>query len=179
MIGPTVDFSDPASIGRGIAEARGMIEQAKQRIVAARNEADLALARVSDAEVEIQQLRAILLTLEQLDVEAVPAPSDSAEADSSKLRALKVMIAINSPTNVAEVAEHMSEFSRNTVSWALWKLADEGVIVRLGHGRYAPPGHVPGSRTTNYLKVPPGFPVPSQAQIDHLAEEALAKAKRP
>jgi hypothetical protein len=71
----------------------------------------------------------------------------------------------------------MSEFSRKTVSWALWKLADEGAIQRLGHGRYAPLRYVPGQPTTNYFQVPPGMPVPSQAQIMQAVEDANAAAK--
>ncbi len=71
----------------------------------------------------------------------------------------------------------MPEFNRKTVSWALWKLADEGAIQRLGHGRYAPRGYVPGQRTTNYFHAPPGAPVPSRAQIAYAAEAAVAEAK--
>jgi hypothetical protein len=71
----------------------------------------------------------------------------------------------------------MPEFSRKTVSWALWKLADEGAIQRLGHGRYAPLRYVPGQPTTNYYRVPPGMPMPSQATIMQAIEDANAAAK--
>jgi hypothetical protein len=70
----------------------------------------------------------------------------------------------------------MPEFSRKTVSWALWKLADEGAIQRLGHGRYAPLRYVPGQPTTNYFNVPPGM-APSRAQFMQAVEEANAAAK--
>ena len=117
-----------------------------------------------------------MLTLGQLTDGDVPSPPDGAE-EGSKDQALKVVITINGPTNIAEVAEHMPRFSRKTVSWALWKLADEGAIQRLEHGRYAPLGYVPGRPTTNYFHVPPGVPVPSHAQIAHEAEAALAATK--
>ncbi len=173
-----VDFNDPESIARAIPRAKERILQAEQRVVAAKEEVDQAFADASDAEIEVQRLKAVLLTLQQLDAETMPAPPDGAEQGSSKDQALRVIIAINSPTNVAEVAEHLTDFSRKTVSWALWKLADEGVIQRLGHGRYAPPGYVPGRPvTTNYLNLPHRFPAPSKAEIDHIAEEALAKAQ--
>jgi len=177
MVELLVDFNDPESITNAIPRATGLIEEAELQVLAARHDADEALKRASDAEIEIQRLRAVLMTLEQLDAETMPSPPDGAEEGSSREQALKIVIAINSPTNVAEVAEHMGGFSRKTVSWALWKLADEGVIERLGHGRYAPPGYVPGMPTTNYLKLPPGFPAPSRVQIDQAAAEALAKAK--
>ncbi len=126
---------------------------------------------------EIQRWRSVLLTLQQLGAETMPAPPDSTEEGNSQNQALKVVIAINGPTHIAEVAEYMPGFSRKTVSWALWKLADDGLIQRLGHGRYAPQGYVPGEPTTNYLKLPPVFPKPSQSQIEHAAEMARASAK--
>lgn len=173
-----VDFNDPDSIACAIPQAKERIRHAEERLLSARRAVDEAFERASDAEVEIQRLRAVLMTLEQLDAEPVlAAPLEGSEAGSSKDQALRVVIAINGPTNVAEVAEHMTEFSRKTVSWALWKLAEEGVIERLGHGRYAPQGYAPGAPTTNYLRIPAGFPVPSRAQIDHAAQEAVAKAK--
>jgi hypothetical protein len=59
----------------------------------------------------------------------------------------------------------MQDFNRRTVSWALWKLADESAIQRIGHGRYAPIGYRPGQVTTNYLKAPAAFPAP-QLPVD-------------
>jgi hypothetical protein len=176
-----VNFGDPASVQDAIPQAGALIEQAEARVASAKRDAAEALERASDAEVEIQRWRALLLTLEQLDRstnEPAPAPPDDVEAGNSKYRALWVVTAINGPTDIAEVAEHLTEFSRKTVSWALWKLADEGAIQRVGHGRYAPLDYLPGQPTTNYLKLPPGFPAPSHAQISHAVEEALAKAKR-
>jgi hypothetical protein len=140
------------------------------------DQATQARERASDAEMEMQRLRAVLLTLEQLSGGDLPSPPDGAE-EGSKDRALKVVITINGPTNIAEVAEHMPEFSPKTVSWALWKLTDEGAIQRLGHGRYAPLGYVPGRPTTNYFHVPPGMPEPSQAQIADAVEASVAAAK--
>lgn len=172
-----VDFGDPESVASAIPRAKKLMQRAEQRAAAARNEAEQARERASDAEIEIQRLRAVLLTLEQFGAETTSAPTDDAEKGNSQNRALKVVIAINGPTDIAEVAEHMPDFSRKTVSWALWKLADEGVIQRLGHGRYASQGYVPGQPTTNYLKLPPGFPRPSQTQIEHAAEMARAAAK--
>jgi len=170
-----VDFADPGSISGAIPRAHELIREAEQRVAAAVEEAQQAYQRAGEAETEAQRLRAILTTLEQLDAET--PPPDGEEQGTSKDRVLKIVIAINGPTNIAEVAEHMPEFSRKTVSWALWKLADEGVIQRLDHGRYAPTGYVPGRPTTNYLRLPPHFPSVSQAQIDQAAEEARARAR--
>ncbi len=116
-----------------------------------------------------------MLTLEQLSGSKEPSPPDASE-EGSRDQALKVVVIINGPTNIAEVAEHMPEFSRKTVSWALWKLADEGAIQRVAHGRYAPLRYVPGQPTTNYFHVPPGT-VPSEAQIMQAIDEANAAAK--
>lgn len=171
-----VDFNDPESIASAIPQAEVLIRQAEQRVATAVEQAMAANKRVSDAELEIQRLRAVLLTLEQLSSSDVPPQPDGSE-EGSRDQALRVVITINGPTNIAEVAEHMPEFSRKTVSWALWKLADEGAIQRLGHGRYAPLGYVPGRPTTNYFHAPPGFPVPSQAQITQAIEAANAAAK--
>jgi hypothetical protein len=167
-----VDFNDPESIADAIPLAEARISQAEQQVATAVEQATQARERASDAEVEMQRWRAVLLTLEQLSRSDALSPPDGAEG--SKDQALKVVITINGPTNIAEVAEHMTGFSRKTVSWALWKLADEGAIQRLGHGRYAPLGYVPGQPTTNYFHVPPGVAVPSQAQIAQAAEAAKA-----
>ncbi|HTA33936.1 MAG TPA: hypothetical protein VK721_10970 [Solirubrobacteraceae bacterium] len=171
-----VDFNDPASIAEAIPQAEALIREAEHRVTAAIEEATRARERASDAELAIQRLRAVLLTLEQLSRGEMPPPPDSAE-EGSKDQALKVVITINGPTNIAEVAEHMPGFSPKTVSWALWKLADEGAIQRVGHGLYAPLGYVPGQPTMNYFQAPPGFPVPSRAQIAQAAEAALAAAR--
>jgi hypothetical protein len=171
-----VDFNDPESIADAIPQAEMLIRQAEQRVAAAVEQATQAHQRASDAELEIQRLRAVLLTLEQLSGASAPPPPDASE-EGSRDQALKVVIIINGPTNITEVAEHMPEFSRKTVSWALWKLADEGAIQRLGHGQYAPLRYVPGQPTTNYFHVPPGMPMPSQAQIMQAVEEANAAAK--
>jgi hypothetical protein len=171
-----VDFNDPESIADAIPQAEMLIRQAEQRVATAVERATQARERASDAELEIQRLRAVLLTLEQLSGGNAPSPPDASE-EGSRDQALKVVITINGPTNITEVAEHMPEFSRKTVSWALWKLADEGAIQRLGHGQYAPLGYVPGRPTTNYFHVPPGMPVPSQAQIMQAVEDANAAAK--
>jgi len=62
---------------------------------------------------------------------------------------------------VADVAEHMPEVSRKTVSWALWKLASEGAIQKLKHGTYAPLDYTPGQPTTNYFEAAKlGMPAP-------------------
>jgi hypothetical protein len=171
-----VDFNNPESIADAIPQAETLIRQAEQRVATAVEQARQAQQLASDAELEIQRLRAVLLTLERLSGSDTPPPPDASE-EGSRDQALKVVIIINGPTNIAEVAEHMPEFSRKTVSWALWKLADEGAIQRLGHGRYAPLGYVPGQPTTNYFNVPPGMPLPSQAQIMQAVQDANAAAK--
>jgi hypothetical protein len=171
-----VDFNNPESIADAIPQAETLIRQAEQRVATALDQARQAQQRASDAEIEIQRLRAVLLTLEQLSGSNPPPPPGASEK-GSRDQALEVVIIINGPTDIAEVAEHMPEFSRKTVSWALWKLADEGAIQRLGHGRYAPLGYVPGQPATNYYKVPSGMPVPSQAQIMQAVDEANAAAK--
>jgi hypothetical protein len=175
-----VDFNDPASIADAIPQAEALIREAERHVAEAIEEATRARERASDAELAIQRLRAILLTLEQLNTSDVPPPSDGAD-EGSKDQALKVVITINGPTSIAEVADHMPGFSPKTVSWALWKLADEGAIQRVGHGRYAPLDYVPGQPTMNYFRAPPGFPVPSRAQIAQAAEAAMAasRARRP
>jgi hypothetical protein len=170
-----VDFTDPESIANAIPQAEALIHQAEQRVATATVEATRARERASDAELEMQRWRRVLLTLEQLRGD-VPPPPDGTE-EGSKDQALKVVITINGPTNIAEVAEHMPRFSPKTVSWALWKLADEGAIQRLGHGRYAPLGYVPGQPTTDYLRVPQGFPVPSKAQLVQAAEAAARRQR--
>lgn len=172
-----VDFGDPESVAHGIPRAKELIDRAEQRVAEAMEEVNQAFARGSDAEVEAQRLRAILLTLERLDAEPSLTPPDGIEEGSSKDQVLKVVTAINGPTDIAEVAEHIADFSRKTVSWALWKLADEGVIQRLGHGRYAPLGYVRGRPATNYTTLPPSFPTPSRAQLDQAADAAVAKAR--
>lgn len=171
-----VDFNDPESIADAIPRTRTLIQEIERQALRAIEQAAQAQERVSNAELEMQRLRAVLLTLEQLSGSDVPPPSDGTE-EGSKDQTLKVVITINGPTNIGEVAEHMPEFSRKTVSWALWKLADEGAIQRLGHGRYAPLGYMAGRPTTNFAHVSPGMPVPSQAQIEHAAEAAVAAAK--
>jgi hypothetical protein len=171
-----VDFNDQQSIAGAIPQAELLIRQAEQRAAMAVEEAAQAHERASDAEVEIQRLRAVLQTLERLDEGGAP-PSPHASEEGSRNKALRVVIIINGPTTIAEVAEHMPEFSSKTVSWALWKLADEGAIQRLGHGRYAPLGYVPGQPTMNYFHVLPGMPAPDEAQIMHAIEEANAAAK--
>jgi hypothetical protein len=175
-----VDFNDPASIADAIPQAEALIREAEHRVAAAIEETTRARERASDAELAIKRLRAVLLTLEQLSSSEIPPPPDGAE-EGSKDQALKIVITINGPTNIAEVAEHMPGFSPKTVSWALWKLADEGAIQRVAHGRYAPLGYVPGQPTMNYFQAPPGFPVPSRAQIAQAAEAAMAasRARRP
>lgn len=171
-----VDFNDPESIANAIPQAEALIRQAQTRVATAVQQATQARERASEAEIEMQRWKAVLLTLLQLGDSEVPPPPDSAE-EGSKGQALKIVITINGPTNIAEVAEHMPRFSRKTVSWALWKLADEGSIQRLEHGRYAPLDYVPGQPTTNYFHAPPGVPVPSEAQIAQTAEAAVAAAK--
>jgi hypothetical protein len=171
-----VDFTDPESIAGAIPQAEMLIRQAEQRVATAVEQAKAARERASDAELEIQRLRAVLLTLEQLSGSNAPPPPDTSE-EGSRDKALKVVITINGPTGIAEVAEHMPEFSPKTVSWALWKLAHEGAIQRLAHGRYAPLGYVPGRPTTNYFNLPPGMSAPSQAQIVQAVEQANAAAK--
>jgi hypothetical protein len=170
-----VNFNDSESIADAIPQAEALIRQAEQQAATAVEQATQARERASDAELEIQRLRAVLLTLEQLSGVKAPSPPEASE-EGSRDQALKVVIFINGPTNITEVAEHMPEFSPKTVSWALWKLADEGAIQRLGHGRYAPLGYVPGQPTTNYFNAPPGM-LPSQAQIMQAVEEANAAAK--
>jgi hypothetical protein len=159
----------------GIPQAETGIRQAEQRVAKAVEQAKEAHERASDAELEIQRLRAVLLTLEQLSGSKPPSPPVTSE-EGSRDKALRVVITINGATDIAEVAEHMPEFSPKTVSWALWKLADEGAIQRVSHGRYAPLGYVPGRPTTNYFNVPPGMPGLSQAQLMQAVEEAKAAA---
>jgi hypothetical protein len=164
------------SIADAIPQAEALIREAEHRVATAIEETTRARERAGDAELAIQRLRTVLLTLERLsESEAPPAP-DAAE-EGSKDQALRIVITINGPTNIAEVAKHMPGFSPKTVSWALWKLADEGAIQRVGHGRYAPLDYVPGRPTANYFQAPPGFPRPSRAQIDRAAEVAAAAAR--
>jgi hypothetical protein len=171
-----VDFNDPESIAEAIPRAETLIRKAEQRVATAVAQATQARERASDAELEVQRLKAVLLSLKLLSGSKAPSRPDASE-EGSRDQALKVVVIINGPTNIAEVAEHMPEFSRKTVSWALWKLADEGAIQRLGHGRYAPLRYVPGQPTTNFFHVPPGMPVPSEAQIMQAVEEANVAAK--
>lgn len=170
-----VDFNDPESIAHAIPQAEILIGRAEQRVATAVEQATQARERASDAELEIRRLRAVLLTLEQLSEGKTPSPPD-VSGEGSRDQALEVVIIINGPTNIAEVAEHMPAFSPKTVSWALWKLADEGAIQRLGHGQYAPLDYVPGRPTTNYFNVPPGM-APSRAQIMQAIEKANAATK--
>jgi hypothetical protein len=170
-----VDFNDPESIADAIPQAEMLIHEAERRVSTAVEQATQARQRASDSELEIQRLRAVVLTLEQL-IGTDPPSTPEASEEGSRDKALRVVIIINGPTNIAEVAEHMREFSRRTVSWALWKLADEGAIQRLGHGQYAPLRYVQGQPTTNYFHAPPGMPIPSQAQIMQAVREANAAA---
>jgi hypothetical protein len=171
-----VDFNDPESIAGAIPQTELLIRQAEQRAATAVEQATQARQCASDAELELQRLKTVLQTLEQLRGGDAPPSSHVAE-EGSRDKALRVVIIINGPTSITEVAEHMPEFSPKTVSWALWKLADEGAIQRLAHGRYAPLGYVPGDPTTNYFHVPPGVPPLSEAQIMQAVEEANAAAK--
>ena len=71
-----VDFNDPESIADAIPQAETLIGQAEQQVAAAVEQADEARERASDAELEIQRLRAVLLTLEQLSGSSPPSPPD-------------------------------------------------------------------------------------------------------
>jgi hypothetical protein len=164
-----------------VPQAEALINDAEKHVLKAVAEAEFARQRASKAEVERQRWLTLLTTLQHLsdgyDGASVEADANGEGAESSTVRVLNVMTAINGPTNTAEVAEHMPEVNRKTVSWALWKLADDDLIQRIGHGRYAPNGYQPDRPTTNYVKagqlgmgVPPARP--GTALLD-----AMARAK--
>jgi hypothetical protein len=170
----TVDFTDPESIAAAVPRAETLIHAAEKLVLKAAAEAAQARERAGRAEVDVQRWQTLLMTLERMSESydndrsgTLPTRDSDGEApESSKERALIVITAINGPTNIAEVAEHMPQFSRKTVSWALWKLADEGAIQKLGHGRYAPVGYSPGQVTTNYFDAAKfNFPAPDVSQV--------------
>lgn len=175
-----IDFNDLNSVADAIPRARSLIRQAERRRDAARDESERARERASAAEIEMHRWNTLLITLESLaQAQEDPfAPGNEADERSSTELALSVVITINGPTNIAEVAEHMPAFNRKTVGWALWKLAEEGVIQKLGHGRYAPLSYRPGQPTTNYYAAANlGMPTLGSAQIEQAVVEARAIAR--
>jgi hypothetical protein len=182
----TVDLQDPESVEKALALAQNRMETAQTRHVAAVEDLERATAREKEATAEVERWRALAFTLQQAGQIMAAASAanelDDAEQSSpelemnSKALALQVITALNGATNIAEVAEHMPQFARKTVSWALWKLAEERAVVSLGNGRYAPLGYQPGVPTTNYLNLPPGFPAPP-ARPGTAILDAMARAK--
>jgi hypothetical protein len=157
----TVDLQDPESVATALGRAQQRVEMAKNMHEAAVGELERAQRRERDAVAELERWRALAVSLQNAgEIMAAVNEPDAADADpSSKARALQVVTALGVPTNVAEVAEHMQQFNRKTVSWALWKLAQEGAIQRLGNGRYAPLGYTPSQ-----IKIPP-FPQRSSTAL--------------
>jgi hypothetical protein len=151
----TVDLQDPESVATALGRAQQRVEMAKNMHDAAVEELERAQRRERDATAELDRWRALAVTLQNAGeiMAAVASEPDAADADpSSKARALQVVTALDGPTNVAEVAEHMQQFNRKTVGWALWKLAQEGAIQGLGNGRYAPTGYTrPGTALLDAL----------------------------
>ena len=177
-----VDFGNPASIAEGIPKAEALLDVAEQRRTQAYNDALAAREREEEAEAEAHRFRQLLAILEQLSPELPGEVSaDPNATESSKQATLRVVTAINGPTSIGEVAEELPHFNRKTISWALWTLADEKAIQKLGHGRYAPLGYRPGmtttdQRTTARLGMPvAGVPAASQLGLinQQLADSAL------
>lgn len=178
----TVDLENPESIGTALRHAGELAESAEARLNEARKEQARAQAVEAEALAEIDRWRAMCLTLENAAqiMGIVPKPDGTAPEQEgepepnthSKARALEVVKLINGPTNPAEVAEHMTRFDRKTVTWALWTLADEGAIQKIGRGRYAPLDWEPGKPSQNYILAGKlGFPVPPRADLPSTSEK--------
>jgi hypothetical protein len=177
----TVNLQDPESVDQALARARAFLLDAEKRHAAAEIELANAAAREKAVSGDVERWKALAFTLQSAGniMAAVQPQLDEAEANkaeadpTSKDMALQVVTIINGPATIPEVAEHMPQFDRKTVSWALWKLAGEKVIQKVSNGLYAPRGYKVGTPTTNYFNAPPGFAAPSAAQIN----EAVATAK--
>lgn len=170
----TVDLQDPESIALALGRAQQLVEKAEEQYSAAMEELERAASREGEAKKKVERWRAMTLTLRNAG-DIMAAASAEADLDggidadidlSSKDRALQVVTAIGGPTNIAEVAEHMPQFNPKTVSWALWKLAEEDAIQKLGNGRYAPRGY-----TVAPIKIPslPGRPTGKTVLLDGMA----------
>jgi hypothetical protein len=176
----TIQFGDQQSMRAALPQIAELVANANQRLEEANEEAAAAANKRRDAERSLEQwVGTYNLLQSMLDPEPsveVPLPRELGldelpDDPSSKEVALRVVTIINGPATVATVAEHMPDFSRKTVSWALWKLAEEGAIQKLKHGEYAPLGYTPGQPTTNYYEAARlGMPVPSAPQLRELTE---------
>jgi hypothetical protein len=174
----TVDLQDPASVATALDRAQQRVETAKNMQDVAVKELERAKEREREATAELERWRALAVTLQNAGeiMAAVASEPDAADADpSSKARALQVVNALGVPTNVAEVAEHMQQFNRKTVGWALWKLAQEDAIHGLGNGRYAPLSYTPPP-----VKIPPFPKGPGTPLLDAMttAKVRAAAARR-
>jgi hypothetical protein len=144
------------------------MQAAEQRQAVAAAEVDRATAQEREATAEVERWRALAITLhktgEIMAAASVEDGADDGEPDAesgmnSKAHALQIVETIGGPTNIAEVAEHMQQFNRKTVAWALWKLSEERAIVKLGNGRYAPLGYTPSPVRIPPFPKRPGTPV--------------------
>jgi hypothetical protein len=174
----TVDLQDPASIAASLKQAERRAVAARARLDAVRDEVQQATDREREANAEFERWLALAHTLRSAGeiMATVSHEPDTDDADpSSKDRALQIVNAIGAPTNIPEVAEHMPPFTRKTVSWALWKLAEEGLIQKLGNGRYASLSYRP-----NQIKIPPFPKGPGTPVLDAMttAKVRAAAARR-
>jgi hypothetical protein len=185
----TINFGDPESMLAAIPEIAEAVRRAEQCV----EEADRELLAASEnrrrAQTELDRARELGAflqnTLDRLEgprgadvrPNALDHLPELAEDASSKDVALRVVTLINGPASMADVAQHMPEFSTKTVSWALWKLADDGAIQKLKHGIYAPLDYVEGQPTTNYYEAARlGMPVPSARQVATTIEDTITRA---
>jgi hypothetical protein len=169
-----INFGDQESMRAAVPRVAVALQAAEQQLRDAEDEIVIAAEKRRRAERTIRQCKELTSVLAGM----LEGPSDTAadvfaavpelgleemsDDPSSKELALRVITLINGEATVGEVAEHMPECTRKTVSWALWKLASEGSIQKLKHGIYAPNGYVPGQPTTNYFEATRlGMPTPS------------------
>ncbi len=169
-----INFGDQESMRAAVPRVAVALQAAEQQLRDADDEIVIAAEKRRRAERAIRQCKELTSVLAGM----LEGPSDTAadvfapvpelgleemsDDPTSKELALRVITLINGEATVGEVAEHMPECTRKTVSWALWKLASEGSIQKLKHGTYAPNGYVPGQPTTNYFEAARlGMPTPS------------------
>jgi hypothetical protein len=181
-----INFGDPESIRAAIPQVAKAKQRAEERIEEAERELHAAAEKRRRAQADLDrtnQLDAFLrgtMRGPEDGIEVRPDGLDLPELPedaSSKEVVLRVITLINGPATTASVATHMPEFSSKTVSWALWKLAEDGAIQKLKHGLYAPLGYVEGQPTTNYFEAAKlGLPVPSSQQISAAVEDTITRA---
>jgi hypothetical protein len=160
---PTVDLGDPISVKQGIAQAEAGLAEATQRLTAVIDEIREREARRQSVRAEVEHwefLARALIHLAEGMGERMPQDEQEPAADaSSKVLALSIVKGIDGPTSIGEVANRMPGVRRKTVSWALWKLAEEKAIQRLGHGAYAPLSYRPEPIELEKDRTPPLDPV--------------------